>query len=41
MANEKQSEGKVVNLFEDNGNFHDEDALQKSYERMPESDKRQ
>lgn len=39
MSNEKQTKEKVVNLFEDNGNFHDEEALQKSYERMPESEK--
>ena len=38
MANEKETQ-KVVNLFEDNGNFHDEDALKKSYDRMPESEK--
>lgn len=37
MDNEKKE--KVVNLFEDNGNFHDEEALRKSYDRMPESEK--
>lgn len=40
MANEKKDEGKIVNLFEDNGNFHDEDQLRKSYERMPDSEKK-
>ena len=37
MDNKKTE--KVVNLFEDNGNFHDEEALRKSYDRMPESEK--
>jgi hypothetical protein len=43
--NDKQStkqatKEKIVNLFEDTGNFHDEEKLQKSYERVAENDKK-
>ncbi len=31
---------KIVNLFEDTGNFHDEEELKKSYDRVPESEKK-
>ena len=30
---------KIVNLFEDTGNFHDEESLEKSYERTEEVQK--
>jgi hypothetical protein len=30
---------KIVNLFEDTGNHHDEEELRKSYERVSEQDK--
>jgi hypothetical protein len=35
----QQKEEKIVNLFEDCGNFHDEEKLQKSYEKISEKDK--
>ncbi len=34
-----KEEGKIVNLFEDTGKFHDEEELRKSYERVAKSDK--
>lgn len=37
MENEEK---KIVNLFEDNGNFHDEKELQKSLEKMSQEDKK-
>lgn len=30
---------KIVNLFEDTGNFHNEESLEKSYERTEEVQK--
>ena len=36
---EKPKEEKIVNLFEDTGNFHDEEKLEKSYERVSKNDK--
>ena len=40
-SNPKELKGeKIVNLFEDTGNFHDEEKLQQSYERVSENDKR-
>ena len=38
---EQKSKEKIVNLFEDCGNFHDEKKLQKSYEKVAETDKNQ
>lgn len=34
-----QEQSKIVNLFEDTGNFHDEKELKKSYDRVPEEEK--
>ena len=39
QGQKQPKEGKIVNLFEDTGNFHDEEKLQKSYERVSEKDK--
>lgn len=39
METNKKQEEKIVNLFEDTGNFHNEDDLKKSYERVDESEK--
>lgn len=35
----KKEQEKVVNLFEDIGNHHDEDKLKKSYDRMDDKSK--
>ena len=41
MEKDKNKNEQVPhNLFEDNGNFHDEEQLKKSYQRMPEKDKK-
>lgn len=37
--NSKNKEEKIVNLFEDTGNFHDEESLDKSYKRTEDYQK--
>lgn len=39
--NQENNSEKIVNLFEDTGNFHDEEALSKSYERTAEYQQQQ
>lgn len=39
--NQENNPEKIVNLFEDTGNFHDEEALSKSYERTAEYQQQQ